>query len=81
MTDACASNPCLNGGTCFPFGSRFFCSCPNTHTGIRCETLGKKVVQEVPTVNPCLMFIKTQDFVCVILSVYTCSLNKAYKIS
>ena len=34
----CDSSPCLNGGTCTnqPAGT-YLCSCPNSHTGTRCE--------------------------------------------
>ena len=38
--NACAVNPCLNGGTCTPQtdGSSFTCACPNGFTGATCES-------------------------------------------
>ena len=36
--DACASFPCLNGGTCHPGTNGYTCTCTNLFTGTRCET-------------------------------------------
>jgi len=37
----CRDNPCVNGGVCQdvcdPYSIRFNCTCPDTHTGRRCE--------------------------------------------
>ncbi len=35
----CASNPCLNGGTCADRVNGYQCICPRTHTGTNCETV------------------------------------------
>lgn len=35
--DACASNPCKNGGTCEAKGSDFSCHCPEPYGGTTCE--------------------------------------------
>ncbi|KAL9952710.1 hypothetical protein ACROYT_G040002 [Oculina patagonica] len=39
----CSDNPCLNGGVCqeicIPHSIRFNCTCPDTHTGQRCEKI------------------------------------------
>ena len=36
--DACADNPCLNGGTCISNGfGGFVCQCPPGYSGTRCE--------------------------------------------
>ena len=34
----CASNPCLNNGTCVDKINSFNCTCPGGFIGIRCET-------------------------------------------
>ncbi|CAH1226137.1 NOTCH2 [Branchiostoma lanceolatum] len=36
--DECASDPCLNGGTCLEHTGYFHCVCPNPFTGDLCET-------------------------------------------
>lgn len=43
--NACLSNPCQNGGVCVNnqtvngvLVSNYVCSCPDTHTGVNCET-------------------------------------------
>ncbi|VDN21312.1 unnamed protein product [Gongylonema pulchrum] len=35
--DQCASEPCLNNGTCVDSGSQFRCDCPRGWKGARCE--------------------------------------------
>jgi len=39
-TDAneCASNPCVNGGTCNDHFNSFTCSCPDGYGGETCQT-------------------------------------------
>ena len=45
--DTCASQPCINGGTCVQeVNERFTCLCPDRYTGVVCEDL-------VCSVNPC----------------------------
>ena len=36
--DECASNPCLNGGTCADDVNRYDCTCEAGYTGADCET-------------------------------------------
>ena len=36
----CASQPCLNGGTCFNLYRRYACRCPFGYTGTECQTPG-----------------------------------------
>ncbi|XP_033120853.1 fibropellin-3-like [Anneissia japonica] len=38
VTTACASAPCLNGGTCSQTTIGYSCTCPSGYTGTRCET-------------------------------------------
>ena len=35
--DYCASNPCMNGGTCFNDDKSFKCICTGQYTGITCQ--------------------------------------------
>ena len=39
----CRYNPCINGGVCQeicdPHSPRFNCTCPDTHTGLRCDKI------------------------------------------
>ncbi|XP_022095362.1 uncharacterized protein LOC110981781 [Acanthaster planci] len=36
-TEECASNPCLNGGTCLEQFNRYTCVCVTGYTGLNCE--------------------------------------------
>ncbi|XP_070183825.1 neurogenic locus notch homolog protein 1-like isoform X5 [Littorina saxatilis] len=45
----CASNPCLNSGTCIDEIVYFSCTCPEGYTGTRCETNINDCAS-----NPCL---------------------------
>merc|ERR1712072_777222 len=45
--DDCASNPCMNGGTCVDHVNDYECECLKDFTGFNCET---KVTVEVSTV-------------------------------
>lgn len=38
IRDACAYQPCLNGGSCVSLGTTFECLCPDNFWGTRCET-------------------------------------------
>ena len=33
----CATNPCVNGGTCMPDGDDYWCDCPHQFSGEHCE--------------------------------------------
>ena len=44
--DVCASQPCINGGTCVQVNDRFTCECPDRYTGVTCGDLNCSV-------NPC----------------------------
>jgi hypothetical protein len=46
--DPCASQPCMNQGTCLPQNGGFRCVCPPGFTGTRCE------IRDACQSNPCL---------------------------
>ncbi len=46
--DPCASQPCVNQGTCLPQNGGFRCVCPPGFTGTRCE------IRDACQSNPCL---------------------------
>ena len=35
--NACASNPCYNGGTCSSYNGSFYCACHSNYYGNRCQ--------------------------------------------
>ena len=37
IANECASNPCLNGGTCVDQYTSYICHCNTQYTGLRCE--------------------------------------------
>lgn len=36
-SDECASNPCLNGGTCHDWFKSYTCTCPDIYCGVNCQ--------------------------------------------
>jgi len=36
QSNACASFPCYNGGSCTPAGASFLCTCKQPYTGPQC---------------------------------------------
>ena len=38
--DECASQPCLNGGTCTDLEDGYLCSCPLNIDGLQCQITG-----------------------------------------
>ena len=46
--DPCASQPCMNQGTCVPQNGGFRCVCPAGYSGSRCE------IRDACQSNPCM---------------------------
>lgn len=44
VVNSCASNPCLNGGTCVNGLDRYDCTCTSSFNGINCEN-GKRNIK------------------------------------
>ncbi|MCI4376696.1 hypothetical protein PGIGA_G00191370 [Pangasianodon gigas] len=47
----CASNPCLNGGTCNEGVNQYKCTCPHNWSGSRCQQQTQTVVQHPPAAS------------------------------
>ena len=48
LDDPCASQPCMNGGTCMRDNGGFRCVCPPGYSGSRCE------IRDACQSNPCM---------------------------
>ncbi len=48
LGDACASQPCMNGGTCMKDNGGFRCVCPPGYSGSQCE------IRDACQSNPCM---------------------------
>ncbi|XP_064605715.1 uncharacterized protein LOC135470608 [Liolophura sinensis] len=69
--DECASNPCVNGGTCTqPQPNSFLCSCPLLFSGPTCER--RKTCADNPCLNNGMCFPGTLDsFQCACVEGFT----------
>ena len=62
--DDCASNPCMNGGSCRDEVGTYVCSCPSGWTGDRCE-LDIGYCDSEPCENDAQCVNLFQDYFCV----------------
>ncbi|TNN54365.1 Protein crumbs 1 [Liparis tanakae] len=60
--DACAVNPCLNGGVCYSMWDDFICNCPPNTAGQRCEEV--KWCERSPCPNTAVCQHRSQGFEC-----------------
>jgi hypothetical protein len=49
--DACSSNPCSNGGTCYKYGGSFVCVCRAPYAGSTCSMAQSTTVPVITTSN------------------------------
>ncbi|XP_058481378.1 protein crumbs homolog 1-like [Solea solea] len=60
--DACAVNPCLNGGVCYSMWDDFICNCPPNTAGQRCEKVKWCELSPCPSSAVCQP--RSQGFEC-----------------
>uniref|UniRef100_A0A672HHJ6 Crumbs cell polarity complex component 1 n=1 Tax=Salarias fasciatus TaxID=181472 RepID=A0A672HHJ6_SALFA len=51
--NACAVNPCLNGGVCYPMWDDFTCNCPPSTAGRRCQEVKWCELSPCPAASVC----------------------------
>uniref|UniRef100_A0A674MXW7 Protein crumbs homolog 1-like n=1 Tax=Takifugu rubripes TaxID=31033 RepID=A0A674MXW7_TAKRU len=60
--DACAVNPCLNGGVCYSMWDDFVCNCPPNTAGQRCEEVKWCELSPCPDTAACQL--RSRGFEC-----------------
>ncbi|XP_034558548.1 protein crumbs homolog 1-like [Notolabrus celidotus] len=60
--NACATNPCLNGGVCYSMWDDFICNCPPNTAGRRCEEVKWCELSPCPAAAVCQP--RSQGFEC-----------------
>ncbi|CAF1579353.1 unnamed protein product, partial [Rotaria sordida] len=61
----CEPNPCVNGGTCSPYGlDTYSCNCPFGYTGRSCETRDPCIPNPCQNSGRCRPNTATGSYVC-----------------
>lgn len=71
--DECASNPCLNGGTCLDQVGGYICNCSDEYMGVHCEMeFDACAFKPCKNGGECVTMPKRREFYC------ECALGNVY---